>query len=47
MPADLVNGQSIPLLEDVFRAFPDLTINIDCKKPEAELVDKVFAQIEL
>jgi hypothetical protein len=41
IPADIVNGQTIPLLEDVFREFPHLTVNIDCKKPETELVDKV------
>jgi glycerophosphoryl diester phosphodiesterase len=41
MPAEVAKGQPIPLLEEVFRTFPDATINIDCKIPDIELVDKV------
>ena len=33
----------MPLLDDVFRAFPRATINVDCKTPDEELVTKVCA----
>jgi glycerophosphoryl diester phosphodiesterase len=44
-PADLAAGQPMPLLDDVFRAFPHATINVDCKTPDEELVTKVCAHL--
>jgi hypothetical protein len=44
-PAALAAGQPMPLLDDVFRAFPHATINVDCKTPDEELVTKVCADL--
>ncbi len=45
IPKEFRDGQPIPLLEDVFRAYPRATINIDCKVPEIDLVDKVIGLV--
>ena len=35
-------NEKIPLLESVFKAFPDHPINVDIKDNNDELIDKVY-----
>ena len=39
--ADDINLRKIPLLEDVFKAFPDVAVNIDVKQGGDELIHEI------
>lgn len=42
------NGdRKIPLLESVFKAFPDIPINVDIKSNSDELIDKVSVHVRI